>query len=389
MSASANQIYLDNAATTFPKPEIVWQTMDEFARSGGANANRGQNPLARRAARLIEETRAKVAEWLDIPKEAHITFAPSATIALNQIILGSPLQNGDFVYHSPFEHNSILRPLTYLQKTNGIELREIPFHSISLQVEWDKLEALWLSQPPRMLAISQASNVCGLLLPVEELANRARKINPSVIVVVDGAQAAGFYPLNLNNGNIDYLIWSGHKSFYGPFGVAGIAFCSSLRPEPILFGGTGTVSESLEMPNEFPSNYEPGSHNSPAIAGLNAALSWLNDTGREAIISHTSNLTCYIKNQLSSISGIKVINIPNEKSASVLSFSIMGITPQALEKYLGEKNIAVRAGLHCAPYAHRFFETLNKGGTVRISVGYFNTLQQSDIFLQSIENLMV
>lgn len=388
MTAAIEQIYLDNAATTFPKPEIVWQKMDEFARSGGANANRGQNPLARRAARLIEETRSKVAEWLDVPNVGHITFAPSATIALNQVILGTSFNNGDLVYHSPFEHNSILRPLTHLQKTVGIQLKEIPFHPVSLQVEWDKLDALWHSQPPKMLAISQASNVCGLLLPVEELANQARKINPSAIVVVDGAQAAGLYPLDLKTGNIDYLVWSGHKSFYGPFGVAGIAFCTKLRPEPILFGGTGTVSESLEMPTDLPSSYEAGSHNSPAIAGLNASLTWLNEIGREKIVSHTSNLTSSLQVNLNSIPGIKIIKLPGVNVASVFSFIIPGIAPQAIEKYLGEKNIAVRAGLHCAPFAHRFFGTLNRGGTVRISPGFFNTLQHGNEFARSIEQLM-
>lgn len=385
---SLDQIYLDNAATTYPKPEVVWQAMDDFARSGGANANRGQNPLARRAARLVEETRTKVAHWLGLPLSGYITFAPSATIALNQVILGTSLASGSAVYFSPFEHNSTLRPLTYLQKTKGIELRQIPFHPVTLQVEWDKLEALWHSQPPQMLVVSQASNMCGLLLPVEELAARARKANPGIVVVVDGAQAAGLYPLDLLSGAVDYLVWSGHKSFYGPFGVAGIAFCTDQRPQPVLFGGTGTVSESLEMPLELPSAYEAGSLNSPAIAGLNAALTWLSEVGRTALTTHTFQLLNMIEADLARLTGVKLIKIPAKQRASVLSFTLRGVAPQALEEYLGTHGIAVRAGLHCAPAAHQFFDTLPTGGTVRVSYGFFNTPAQNEQFVQTIETLL-
>jgi len=390
MTASNQKVslYFDNAATTFPKPEIVWQTMDEFARSGGANANRGQNPLARRAARMVEETRNKVANWLEVPADGYITFAPSATVALNQVILGLTLPENANIYVSPFEHNSILRSVNYLMSKKRVSMREIPFHPLSLEVDWNRLEIQWREAPPSILAISQASNVCGLLLPVEKLATLARKVNPEVVVVVDGAQAAGLYPLELKTGLVDFLIWSGHKSFYGPFGVAGIAFCSQIRPEPILFGGTGTFSEKLEMPDALPSAYEPGSLNSVAIAGLGASLDWLADIGRATVVAHTARLTKNLEQSLSNLSGVRVFGLNLEKKASVFSLTMAGVTPQALEEYLGNRGIAVRAGLHCAPWAHRLLGTLNQGGTIRFSPGYFNTENEIEQVVAALEALL-
>lgn len=386
LSKPEAKIYLDNAATTYPKPEVVWEAMDQFARSGGANANRGQNPLARQAARLVEETRFKVVEWLDVP--GSVTFAPSATIALNQVILGTPISKGEGVYVSPFEHNSVLRPVEHLRQTLGIEVQQVPFHPIHLEVEWERLEVMWRDLPPSLLVISQASNVCGLLLPVEELATRARQVNPAVTIVVDGAQAAGLYPLNLKSGLIDYLVWSGHKSFYGPFGIAGVAFCTDKRPRPVLFGGTGTISESLDMPQELPSAYEPGSLNSPAIAGLNAALDWLHTMGRTQIIVHTSQLLKQLEANLIDLPGIRLIKVPSEKKAAVISFNLVGVAPQSLEGYLGNKGITTRAGLHCSPWVHRFLDTISKGGTLRVSPGFFNTSVEIEFFVSVLEALL-
>jgi len=381
-------IYLDNAATTFPKPEQVYMTLDSFARSGGANANRGNNPMARNAAKKIEETRAKVLHWLAAPGEAIVIFSPSATIALNQAILGTELTKGQAVYVSPFEHNSVLRSVEHLRLTQEIQVHEIPFHPISLEVDWDRLETAFRTEPPAMLAITQASNVCGLLLPVEQLALKARQVNPEVMIIVDGAQAAGLYPLNLSNGLIDYLIFSGHKSFYGPFGVAGLILCSSKRPNPILFGGTGTYSSKLSMPDEPPSAYEPGSLNSPAIAALGAALDWLKVTGRETLVTHAAKLTDYLEKELSRIPSVRVIKVPLEKRAAVISFTMQGVAPQALEEFLGTQGIAVRAGLHCSPWAHRFLDTQARGGTVRVSLGFFNAEEDIKQLLNVIESLL-
>jgi cysteine desulfurase family protein len=364
-------IYLDNAATTFPKPEAVYQMMDSFYRQFGGNAGRGANPLARKAAGLVDETRFMLCAWLNAPE---VTFAPSATIALNTVIMGARLRAGDVVYVSPFEHNSVLRPLAHLRKTIGIEVRVLPFNKNTLECKLDEVTKQLRIEPPAMVCISQVSNVLGLVLPVDEIVSIARQVDPNCIILVDGAQAAGLRPLEMSN--IDALVWSGHKSLYGPYGIAGIAFGTNWRPEPLLYGGTGTISESVDMPEVGVSRFEAGSQNISAIAGLNAALKWLKDTGRSTISEHSQALTEHLCNLLNHLSGV-IVYLPDHRNliTGIVSFSVDGIKPQMLETALGAQNIAVRAGLHCSPWTHEFINSKASGGTVRVSVGYFNTEQ--------------
>lgn len=371
MTVNQEIIYLDNAATTFPKPEAVYQAMDSFYRQFGGNAGRGANPLARKAAGLVDETRVMLRAWLNA---LEVTFAPSATIALNTVIMGARLRSGDIVYVSPFEHNSVLRPLAYLQKTVGIEVRVLPFNKQTLECKLDEVNKQFRIEPPAMVCISQVSNVLGLMLPVDELASIAKQITPNCIILVDGAQAAGLYPLEMSN--IDALVWSGHKSLYGPYGIAGIAFSTNWRPEPLVYGGTGTVSESIDMPEDGVSRLEAGSQNISAIAGLNAALKWLKDTGRSAVSQHSQALTGHLFNLLHDLSDV-IVYLPNNHNliTGIVSFSVDGIKPQMLEAVLGARNIAVRSGLHCSPWTHEFINSKTFGGTVRVSVSYFNTKQ--------------
>jgi cysteine desulfurase family protein len=384
LTLNQETIYLDNAATTFPKPEAVYQAMDSFYRQFGGNAGRGANPLARKAAGLVDETRVMLRAWLNAPE---VTFAPSATIALNTGIMGARLRAGDVVYVSPFEHNSVLRPLTHLQKTVGIEVRILPFIKHTLECKLDEVKKQFRIEPPAMVCISQVSNVLGLILPVDELASIARQIAPNCIILVDGAQAAGLRPLEMSN--IDALVWSGHKSLYGSYGIAGIAFGTNWRPEPLLYGGTGTVSESIDMPEEGVSRFEAGSQNTSAIAGLNAALKWLKDTGQRAINEHSQALTEYLCNLLHDLSGV-IVYLPNNRNliTGIVSFSVDGIKPQMLETALGAQNIAVRAGLHCSPWTHEFINSKALGGTVRVSVGYFNTEQDIEQLRAVVESVI-
>lgn len=370
-------IYLDNAATTFPKPEAVYIAADTYYRTAGANAGRGQNPLAQHAARLVTTVRSKVARWIGAPRVDGVIFAPSATIALNQAILGSPLHSGDAVYVTPFDHNSVLRPVEFLRHTRGIDVEVIPIDALTLEVQLDRLAARFRTRPPALLAFPQVSNVCGLVLPVEDIARLARSANPEVIIIVDGAQGAGLYPLDLRHDMIDYLVVSGHKSLYGPYGAACLVLCSARRPAPILFGGTGTDSESLNMPSEIPSAYEAGSLNIWALAGLGAAIDWLEEVGRERVIRQTDDLTDLLVNGLRQTPGIHVYTPVPAQRAAIVSFTCVSISPQAFEAVLGASSIAVRAGLHCAPWAHRLLGTLAIGGAIRVSPGFFNT--QADI----------
>jgi len=381
-------IYLDNAATTYPKPECVYQAADEFYRRYGGNAGRGANPLARKSAELIAETRILLAEWLGAPSWERVIFTPSATVALNLAILGTKLRSGDATYVTPFEHNSVLRPLEHLRQTVGIEVREMPFDRHTMACQLDRLTAQFRADPPALVCMTQASNVCGVMPPVSEIARLAKEINPAVIVVVDSAQVAGLYPLPLNDGLIDAHIFSGHKSLYGPYGVAGLVLASDWRPFPILFGGTGTASESVQMPSGLPSAYEVGSHNIWAIAGLKAALGWLRETGRDAMVTHTLAMAEQLRSELEKLPSVQVyVPAKGEPWCGIVSFSIEDIRPQAIEAALGAKGIAVRAGLHCAPWVHRWLGTVDNGGTVRTTPAYGNQANDIKMLLSAIQHV--
>lgn len=382
-------VYLDNAATTFPKPEPVYAVADSFYRAAGANAGRGHNPLARQASQLVAEVRAKVARWLGAPGPERVVFAPSATIALNQAILGTPLRAGDAVYLTPFEHNSVLRPVEHLRQAYGVDVCVLPTDPLTLEVPLDRVEAQFRTRPPALLVATQVSNVCGLRLPVAELAGLARSANPEGIVVVDGAQGAGLYPLRLGDGLVDYLVFSGHKSLYGPYGAAGLVLASHRRLTPVLFGGTGTESESVTMPNEVPTAYEPGSLNIWALAGLGAALDWLRETGRQPVTERARELASFLSEELARLPGIQVYLPPPDRRTSIVSFTCSGISPQAIESVLGAKGIAVRAGLHCAPWCHQLLGTLQNGGSVRVSPGYFNTTAEIQALLAALRPVLV
>src|SRR2546430_14562289 len=195
--------YLDNAATTFPKPECVDTEANTFYPRYGGNAGRGGNPLARAGTRLLSETRELLAEWLEAPSIESVIFTASATHALNQAIFGVDLRPGETVYVTPFEHNSILRPIEHLRQTKGVQVRQIPFARRTYSCQIDKLAAAFQTEPPMVVCVTQASNVCGVMPPVQEIAMLARQVNPQAVIIVDGSQTAGLYPLDLQSGLID------------------------------------------------------------------------------------------------------------------------------------------------------------------------------------------
>jgi len=381
-------IYLDNAATTYPKPECVYQAADEFYRCYGGNAGRGANPLARKSAELIAETRTMLSGWLGAPAPEQVIFSPSATVALNLAVLGAKLRHGDVVYVTPFEHNSVLRPLEHLRQAVGIFVQEMPFDRQTMACQLDRLAAQFRVDPPALVCITQASNVCGAMPPVIEIARLAKESNPGAVVVVDGAQVAGLYSLPLSDGLGDADSFAGHKALYGPYGVAGLVLASDWRPAPLLYGGTGTISESVQMPSSLPSVYEAGSHNVWAIAGLKAALEWLRETGHEAIATHTLGLAEHLRDELRRLPGVQVYAPPKKELwCGIVAFTVEGARPQAIEAALGAKGIAVRAGLHCAPWAHRWLGALDSGGMVRVSLSFHNCGNDIDSLTQVVQSL--
>jgi len=300
------------------------------------------------------------------------------------------MRSGDVVYVTPFEHNSVLRPLEHLRQSRGIVVQEMPFDRQTMACQLEQLNAQFQMDPPALVCITQASNTCGLMPPITKIARLAKEINPDATVIVDGAQVAGLYPLALDGGLIDTYIFSGHKSLHGPYGVAGLVLASEWRPALSLFGGTGTVSESVAMPDVLPSAYESGSHNVWAIAGLKAALEWLQETGREAIVTHTQDLAEKLRTELEKTTSIQVYAPPKKEPwCGILAFTVEDVRPQAIEAALGAKGIVIRAGLHCAPWAHRWLGTMEGSGAVRVSVGWFNRTPNVKLFLAQIRTMIL
>jgi selenocysteine lyase/cysteine desulfurase len=374
----AEVLYLDNAATTFPKPEAVYRAADAFYRTGGGNAERGRYPLARAAADVIARTRAKLAAWLGVRGGEQIILAPSATIALNQVILGTPLPPGAVAYVTPFEHNSALRPLEHLRQSAGIQVRELPFDRDTWGFDAPRARDMLEAEPPALLIVSHASNVCGYLLPVAEIVQAVRAANPDCVVVMDGAQAAGLYPLDLASGAVDYYVFSGHKALYGPYGIAGFVLCTERRPTPIIFGATGTQSDSVAMPLDVPSAYEPGSQNAWAAAGLEAALDWLAAAGRPAVVGPAEAAAHAILDRLRALAGVRVYVPPADRWMGIIAFTADGMAPAALADALSDRGVAVRAGFHCAPLIHGWLRTLKRRGVVRASTSHFTPTCAAD-----------
>lgn len=372
-------IYFDNSATTFPKPEIVYRTMDRVFREYGVNAGRGGYRSARKASEIIAETRQLLANMVNISDVNNIIFTPSATIALNTVIFGLDLKENSNVYFTPFEHNSVLRPLEILKKKKGINLIQIPINKNNLKYDFSKLEEMFKQYKPDLLIVNHVSNVCGLVSPIKQLTNLTHKF--SGLVLVDGSQALGLIPVDLKDIKCDFYVFAGHKNLYGPFGVGGIIINNDIFLEPIILGGTGSNSQELVMPSEYPKRIEAGSPNILSIAGLNAGLKWLKK--QVNIIRKEKALLNEFLNILKNFPEIKVIG-KSENMMPIISCVFEGFKPQEMAMVLDQNfDIAVRAGLHCAPLAHKFLGTFPLG-TVRFSFGLFNSkeeiLQLYDIF---------
>jgi len=378
-------IYLDNAATTYPKPETVWNAVDYCQRNYAVNVGRGSYPTAMYAAECVEETRKLLAAMVKASRPDNVVLTPSATIAANEIILGLPWDNYKTVYVSPFEHNAIARPLQSACTRFGMEMKTLPFNGISQ--EWDEDETIRLFEldPPDYIFINHVSNVTGAILPVDKIAEKAKEYG--AIVIVDASQSMGLIEYNLQKQKIDYLIFAGHKNLYASWGIGGfIANNTVIRPA--LYGGTGSDSLNLSMSDSFPIGYEPGSPNIIAISSLKASLTWLNDIGIQSVFNKKKQL---MKMLIDGISNEKVhLYLPAkaENHTSVVSFNVDDYEPNEVGMILGnDYDIAVRTGYHCAPFVHKLLDTEKTSGTVRASIGFFNTEEDINALIQAIAEL--
>lgn len=385
-------IYLDNAATTYPKPEVVYASMDKALREECVNAGRGSYKLARKANSLIEDTRKLLLHLINAKiNNEKVIFTPSATIAINQVLRGIKWDGINNVYVSPFEHNAIMRTLHSLGKLNDFNVHIIPFDNLTFELKEAELKVMFAKDNPDMILLSHVSNATGYILPIKQCHDLAEKYNP--INIVDCAQSLGVVPVDITEefSMCDFIIFAGHKSLYGPLGVAGfISLNNNIDLNETITGGTGSDSTNLEMPKDGEKRYEVGSYNIYAIAGLNAALVWINNTKIKEIFKHEKRLSDILVQELKLINGIEVYVPSNlENHIGIVSFNIEGFEASEVGKILDDEfNICVRTGHHCAPYLGEFLDGMAINGTVRVSVGYFTREDDIKNFIDKIEDII-
>lgn len=374
-------VYLDNAATTYPKPDCVLEALD-YANRNAFNSGRGGYNVARNSTKIIDEVRKKILKINNI-SSGKVLLLPSSTIALNSIIFGIDFQKGDNIYISPFEHNSIVRAVYELKNRIDVNIEIIPFDKITWELEEEKLSNMFALKKPKAVFISHISNVTGYVLPYEEIFALASKYD--AINLLDSSQSYGIEKI-ISLENINYIVFAGHKSLYASFGIAGYIKLKDDVLKPFIYGGTGSDSLNLDMPLEFPNRYESGSSNIVAISGLNASLDWLKDKN---VIEKEIEITCYLIKKLKELKKIKLF-IPKDetKCVGVVSIAVDGYSSDEVGMILNDEfEICVRTGFHCAPLVHDFINSKPYNGTVRISIGYFNTKNDVDILVEALRTL--
>ena len=370
--------YLDHAATSWPKPEGVLAAMDRYHRELGVAAGRGATRAASEVDATVARCRLRAAQFFNAESSDRIIFTFNGTDSLNVAIHGV-LKPGDHVVASTLEHNSVLRPLSELRRRIGIETTFLEPEADG-RVEPTKFRDA-LRPNTKLIALLHASNVTGVVQPIDDVGAIARQAG--VLMLVDAAQTAAHLPIDVRNSPIDLLACPGHKGLLGPLGT-GLLY---LRPgieqdvSSLRQGGTGSLSEDDHQPERLPDKYESGNHNAPGLFGLEAALEWLEQQNVSALRLHESALRRRLIDALGGVSSVRLFaaDLPDEFVVGVLNFVIDGFDPQEVAAILDHDfQIQVRSGLHCAPGAHRHQGTLSDGGTVRASVGPSTTNDDVD-----------
>jgi len=361
--------YFDNAATTFPKPACVYDFMDQFYRNVGGSFGRGEYGLAQSAKGLVADTRRRLQRLLHCPTK-QVIFEPTATIALNIIIQGIIAGGARTVYISPFEHNAVTRTLHHYAKSGQIKVIQL-YVAKNLVYDMQRIRAQFEAAPPDFVVLSHASNVIGLIAPVKAICELAKQYK--AITAVDMAQTAGLVDCDLGLEIFDFAVFAGHKTLMGPTGIAGFVMKPDIDLQPVLFGGTGFDSANQDMPTSLPERFEMGTVNISGIAGLNAALKWIEEQTLEKLRNSENNNRKKLLKLLQSYDFISIIgNEPERQYVGIISCVLDGISSDSAGQIFSERNVAVRTGLHCAPLAHQFLGTY-PAGTVRLSVNSFTT----------------
>lgn len=373
--------YFDNAATTFPKPEEVYQFTDHFYRECGVNVGRGQHKLAAKAASIVQETRNGLLELFHCPNKK-IVFTHTATEALNLILKGLNIADDYNIYISPFEHNAVTRVLCSIQGVYRINVIQLAFDKNTMQYDMARIKNQFAEQPPHWMIVSHASNMCGFVSPIYELCDLSKSFG--AVNIIDMCQTAGLVDTDLSNENIDFAVFAGHKTLYAPLGVAGIVSNFKIKLNPLIYGGTGVDSANQSLPETIPERYEVASPNIMAISGLHASLEWIHTMGIKNIYEKEQYNYKRLLSVLKKYCNIHIISCGQAESIGVVSCVFEGYSSDNIGHILSDHDVAVRTGLHCAPTAHKFLGTF-PSGTVRFSVSYFNNERDFEILTEALD----
>jgi cysteine desulfurase / selenocysteine lyase len=376
-------IYLDNAATSHPKPESVYRAVDHALREIGTSPGRGGYRRGLDATRIVFGARESLAELFGIKDSSRLAFTSSATEALNLAIAGM-LRPCDHAVTTTMEHNSVSRPLRLAEK-RGSSLTRIPCDRSGFLDPHDLAAAL--RADTRLIVLSHCSNVTGTVQPLAEIGHLAKQAG--VPLLVDAAQSAGVMPIDVTAMGISLLAAPGHKGLLGPQGTGFLYIAEGLELPPLVVGGTGGHSSGEEQPEEMPARFESGTLNTPGIAGLRAGVEFILSTGIETIRKKEMTLVRHLVEGLGEIKGITLYGpTPEKERGGIVSFTVEGRDPAMFGFTLDrEYDIEVRTGLHCAPWAHRTIGTY-PAGTIRVSPGWFTTEQEIETFLSAMRQIV-
>jgi len=374
MQDTQNTIYLDNGATSFPKPPAVAAAMSHYLLKVGGSPGRSGHRLSQEAARVLFECREALARLFGAPDSRRIVFTLNATQALNTAIYGM-LRPGDRVVTTAMEHNSTMRPLRDLEHRGVISLEVVPCDGAG-RLDLGRLEAA-LASRPRLLAAVHASNVSGAIVPLRQVGAMTRAAG--TLLLVDAAQSAGALPIDVEADGVDLLSFTGHKALFGPQGTGGLWARAGVEPEPLYRGGTGSNSELEEQPAFWPDKLESGTQNAVGIAGLLAGVSFIEETGLGVIRAREEALTQRLLDGLRAVAGITLYGpVDAAERSPIVSLNIAGLVPSEAGFLLEEGfGVLTRVGLHCSPAAHHTLGTYPQG-TVRLAPGYFTTDAEID-----------
>lgn len=372
-------IYLDNAATTYPKPQCVYDAIMDCMKNYCANPGRAGHKLAMKAAREIYDARENVAKLFNIDNPMNIVFTNNATDSLNLAIKGS-VKSGDHIITTSMEHNSVIRPIKALEKHN-IENTIVKCDKEG-NLDIEELKKA-IKSNTKLIVTTHASNVCGTLIDIKSVGEIAKENN--ILYLVDASQTAGVYDINIKEMNVDMIAAPGHKCLLGPQGTGILYIRDGLELEILKEGGTGSKSEDLLQPNLLPDKYESGTHNTPGIVGLNEGVKFIFEQGIDNIREHEEKLCEYMLSELQKVPNIIIYGpMDSKKRAAVISINIENMDSGEITFLLdSEHDIATRSGIHCSPLAHQTLGTLEQGA-VRFSLGYFNTKEDIDKAIQAL-----